>query len=476
MGVSVRVRVVRWGVALVLLAGAGGGALFFRQRQQARLREEAVGQLRTAELVRGDLQALVSTSGSLQPAREALLFFGQAGIVEEVLVEAGERVEAGQLLARLDDTDASLALRRAEDALAIQELALEKAQSGPDQGELEVARANLLAAQTDLNDLLAGGGPQEAAIARLDYDDALAAYDQAFQSLYQLENAKLPNGDPISVPEEALKLARIAVQTAYATSEIARLTWEQASAGASAAAVAVAQARIAQAQAILAQLEAGPSEFDIRRGQALVEQAQIAVELAQQALERTRLNAPFGGLVVEVNLQSGAPALGDAPAIRLLDSSRFHLEVAVDEVDVARIVEGQALVISVDALPEIRLNGAVERIGPAASTIGGVVTYPVRLSLEPGDALLLSGMSATAEIVVAEVPAALLAPNWALRRDRATGDILLSLQEGDQIVERKVTVGLRGEQFTEILSGAEEDDIAAVRLEREQIDLFGGGG
>ncbi len=466
-----------WLTLLALLAGAGAGAVWFRGRQAALAAQQAQAALRTAVVARGAVRVGVSATGSLLPARQISLTFLQSGAVTEVAVQPGDAVHAGQVLARLDDADARLAVSRAEDALAIQQLTLEKLQAGPDSQEVAVAEANVRAAQSSLADLQVGARPQEAQIARLQYDDALKSLDDARQNLWDLQHATLPNGQPLPVPEVTLQLADLSVRTANAAAELARLQWQQAGAGAGAPALAVAGRQIEQAEAQAARTRAGPTEFrfSVARARAAIDQAQLALDLVRLTLERTALLAPFDGVVGEVNLQVGEPAPAALPALTLLDTSSFHLDLAVDEADVARISEGQALSLSLDALPDAGLTGKVARIAPLASVTGGVVTYAVRVSLDPTEAPLLAGMSATAEIVVAEVQDALLIPNWALRRDRTTGEILASLQRGAELMEVPVTLGLRGDQTSQVLSGLQEGEVAAVSLQREQVDLFGGG-
>jgi hypothetical protein len=110
-----------------------------------------------------------------------------------------------------------------------------------------------------------------------------------------------------------------------------------------------------------------------------------------------------------------------------------------------------------------------------AATTGGIVNYAVRLVLDRSDAPLRSGMSATADIAVAEARAVLLVPNWAIRRDRRTGQAYASLKVGNQLVEVEIETGLRGENYTEARRGVNAGDIAAVTTARNQFNFFGAG-
>ncbi|MBI3177763.1 MAG: efflux transporter periplasmic adaptor subunit, partial [Chloroflexi bacterium] len=141
----------------------------------------------------------------------------------------------------------------------------------------------------------------------------------------------------------------------------------------------------------------------------------------------------------------------------------------------ARIARGQLLTVTLDALPGETFSGTVDRVAPTATVNGGVVSYAVRLVLEPVDAPLRSGMSATADIVVAEAKGVVLVPNWAIRRDRDTGQVLVSLLKDGKLVEVPVTLGLRNESLSEVKSGVIAGDVVGISTLREALNLFGGG-
>jgi HlyD family secretion protein len=158
----------------------------------------------------------------------------------------------------------------------------------------------------------------------------------------------------------------------------------------------------------------------------------------------------------------------------IVDTSVFHIDVTVDEVDVARIALNQPLTVALDALPGQTISGRVDQIAPTATVNGGVVSYAVRLVLNPTEAPLRAGMSATAEIVVDEATNVVLVPNWAIRRDRDTGEVLVSLMKNGEIVEVPVTLGLRNESVSEVKVGVSAGDTVAVSTLREELSFFGG--
>ncbi len=474
VGAFVRAR-LGWLLALIILGAVAAGAAWLWRWRAAQAGQQQAAALRTEVIGRGDLVAAVSATGSIQPERQTNLFFQAAGTVAEVRVESGDRVEAGQLLARLDATPLELAVRQAEDALAVARLNRDKLRAGPAEADIEVARANLRSANARAGDVAGGGSEQEVAIAQIKYDNLYADFkklndDYNYIVQYGLDHPQF------AAPQETLDALKLNMESAYYTAEIARLQLELAKQGAGKGQTSVAYAQIAQARAVLSQTLAGPPAVQVDQAELAVEQAQTALESAHLRLARARLIAPHAGVVAAVGVRAGEPSTGEGPAVVLLDDSQFHLDVAVDEVDMARLALGQPVTISIEALPAVRLSGRVDAIAPTATNATGLVTYSVRLVLDPTREPLRAGMSATADIVVDVVHGAVLVPNWAIRRDRRTGQAYASLQVAGGVQEVPITTGLRGEAYTVALSGAQAGDVAAISTARDTLDFLNGGG
>lgn len=462
-----------WLALLALAAGGYAGWTFYQSYRAEQARAAEAAALRTETIQRGDIVASVSATGAILPEHEAHLSFGMPGTVAAVLVESGQTVERGQVLARLDDTALRLAWQQAQDAARVAELNREKLRAGPAAADIAVAEANLRSANAQLSDVLAGPGAQEVAIAELKYNNLLADY-QALSNQYNSLVQFAQENPRFAPPQETLDSLKANVENAYFTAEIARLQLAQAQEGGGQGPAAVAYAQVAQARAVLSQTLAGPTTLQLLQADLSVSQAGTALERASQRLRQAELAAPFSGLVAGVGIKAGEPAVTGVPPIVLLDVSRFHLDVTVDEVDVAQLAVGQAVSVTVDALPNERLGGRVERIAPTADTTGGLASYAVRLSLDETTAALRAGMSATAQIVVAAAEGVVVAPNWAIRRDRRTGQAFISLQRDGRLLEVPITTGLRGEAYTEVLAGAAPGDVAAVSTARDALNLLDG--
>ena len=406
----------------------------------------------TLPVQRGTIVSTVSASGNIEPEARILLSFKGAGRVSEVLVQVGQEVKAGDLLARLESAELELALAQAEIALTVARAQLAKAQTAPNASDLAAATAALTSAQAAYDELLEGPGDDELEIAKGNIERARLARDQAQAAYDQVSH--LPN---VGMMPQSLQL-----QQATLEYELAQTNYRLTTRGATNAQKSAAQAQIAQAQASLDRLKEGLSAEDLSIAQAQVRQAEVALEQALLALEATQLFAYTGGVITAVNIKAGELTAG-MPAFEMTDLSRFHLDVNVDEIDIGALGVGQQASISLDALPDAGIIGRVTSIAPAANLATGVISYQVRIDIDDTDAPLRSGMSATASIVTASAENALVVLNRLIQVDRENDRAYVERVDGGVPVRVEIQIGMRNEQQSEVVAGLQEGDVLAIR-------------
>ncbi len=458
-------------VGLVVLLTAGAAFYFW----QARLAAKQAGQaaLQQEVLKRGTIAATVSATGFLAPDNQVNLYFSTASAlpVEEVNVVLGQKVRRGDILARLNSQDLELSVTQAELALQAVRLALAQLQAPPRPEDVALAEANVRVARAQVYAASQGNSPQAVEIARL---NLLVAQNTLDRTHKQMDILVEEGGDLGWLAKNALLQPRADQQVLAAKTADEQYHAAQAPPGFANAASALAA--VEQAQVALDRLKSGPLPEDLKIAQLQVDQAQAALEVAQHNLAAAQILAPFDGVVTAVNIRPGELTASAVPAVVLADVNHFFLDVGVDEVDVARVAVGQAVTVTLDALPNALLTGKVEKIALlATNNANGVVSYSVRVSLDPTQAVVRGGMTATAEIVVAEARDVVLVPNWAIRRDRESGLTYVGILRNGVLGEVEVKLGLHNETYSEVTSGLAENDVVAVDTTREQIRLLGGG-
>jgi RND family efflux transporter MFP subunit len=338
---------------------------------------------------RGAITATVDALGRVQPARQARLSLQTGGRVEEVLVRVGDQVEAGQLLLRLEASDARRRVQEAALNLEAQRRQLAEAKAGPSDAAIEIARAELRRATVSLQ-------------------VAQAAYDEVADE-----------EDAGTRPEAA------ALESAKAAYERARAEFER--------------------------VIAGPTPEEIARLETQVKLAQMALEEAQAALAATELRAPFAGTIVEVEVAPGENVGGFVPLMVLADLSTLEIQAEIDEIDVAEVAPGQKVEIRLDAFPGHVLESRVARVAPAASRERGATVYLATVPLPETDLSLRAGMGASLKITTVEKMDVLLVPNRAVQT--VGRKKVVKVLQGGAPREVEVVTGLSNERETEIVEG-----------------------
>jgi len=414
---------------------------------------------------RGTIEVTVSAIGTVEANRIRQLSFNGGGRITERLVEPGMFVRAGDVLVQLADEPQRLAFEQAEIALRAAELQRDQLLAGPDEAQLRVAQANVQSAQGAVSAVLNAVSPQDLRAAEL-------AYEQAQQALADAVQARATA--PGDQPEAAYALLDARVGQASFNVEIARLQLEALREGRPAD-VNAAYARLAQAQRELERLQAGPSPFELDRAEAAIAAARIERDQAQIALDRQRLVAPFDGVITSVNAEVGGLALPGVPIVELADLSELRLVVQVDEIDVRLIREGAPARVRLDALPEVALDAVLESIALVGTNNAGIVNYDVRVRLLTEDPRARVGMTAEAAVVVETRSDVLVVPNQYIRLDRLRRNAFVNLLEPDGTLrEVSVTLGLQGQDSSEVIAGLREGDVIAVDLSGDTIPFLGG--
>ncbi|MFT3830442.1 MAG: HlyD family efflux transporter periplasmic adaptor subunit [Opitutaceae bacterium] len=289
-------------------------------------------------------------SGNIE-AVDAQLGFKIPGRVAARLVSEGERVTAGQLVARLDDTEQreQVALRGAE----------------------------LAAAEATLADLVAGSRPQEIATARAALRSAEADRDRA-----RLELTR----------QQELRRRDVSAARDLESAEANH---------------AVAAARAEQAAEALKLAEEGPRKDAVAAARARVEIARASLTLAETQLENTRLLAPFAGIVLSHNIEPGEFVSAGTPVITAADLAHVWVRAYVNQTDLGRIRHGQPAEVRTDTFPEKVYRGTVGFISAEAEFTPKTVqtekervklVFRVKIDLENSADELKPGMPADATL------------------------------------------------------------------------------
>jgi HlyD family secretion protein len=442
---------------------------------------------------KGDLALQVTGNGKIETSREARLTFGSGGKLAEIPVKEGDRVATGAVLARLDTGPLQLALNQSGMSLTQAEVAVSQAELARQTAayNLETTRNSADSLQYALLNAEIARDIARAAldsgIASIDFtavqaelNKAKAWYDYTLRMSHEATSGVDDWLLALDTAEENLKLAQANYDNVLAGFNSSQVNLRKKQLEAAEVSVELAQKNIDDLDRAVAlqELQVAAAERSIDQTRQAVDLARQSVVDAQRQLDEATIIAPFDGVVAQVLAEEGdivpSPTLAPQPVIRLINPDLLELLIDVDEIDIPLVMLGQAVAVSVDALPDQTFVGKVTAVYPVPVEVGGVVLYKVRISLEnPGGYGIKIGMSASADIVAREHRGVLIVPSRAVTRNDQ-GQAIVKVQQDKEIVERPVEVGLDDGLRAEIISGLSEGEtvIVEVKVKSGSMNLF----
>jgi len=510
---SLRTLIAR---AAVVIAVIAAGAAFARWYVLSN-RLPALG---TYAVKRGNVVMSLDEPGVVAAEDKAGLSFQEAGQVARVYVKEGDTVRAGAPLAQLKSASLEASVEQTNAVLAAAQAKLDGLRAGPTPQAIAVSQAALAVAgqtlqnsyaavQNTLADAYAKGndavtsqtasffGDAQTTSPQLTFpiSDSQLAIDIAAQRVragedlaaWAAEIGALPK-DPSDQSGFDAALAKAdghldAIQTLLtsAVSAVAdniNLTTAAASTYRAAAAAGLAEtnaaiaavrtlehaiasqkAAVGQAQAQLDLASSGATPQDIEAQTAVVKQASAAVTAARVALDNAALAAPFSGTVQNLALHAGQVVLTGQPVLTLVNNGGTKVQTYVAETDVAKIKDGGAAQMTLDALGTgTAFAAAITTIDGVETVVNGTPSYLVTLHFAAPDQRVKDGMTGHVSLILAEDDNVIVVPSRLVLNDGAKHLVLVQTAAG--IERREVGLGLTGgDGLTEITSGLNENDV-----------------
>ncbi len=414
----------------------------------------AASALGTVVVARGNLVSSITGSGTISAEQSLNLSFPNGGTVRQVLVKAGDTVEAGQALARLDDRNLQIQLANAQAGLAGAQARLTQLQQGNARPEdIAASQAGIKSAQAAYDAAAKSAGTSGSQLVA-----AAAAMHKAQVALAQAQGAY----DQVAWrPDVAMMPQAQTLQNATIDYQQAKANYDALAATAKTDAdskIQSAMAQLEQAKTDYSKLTGSATESDLAIQKATVVQAEQTLKQAQLDLDKAALQAPFAGIVTMLNVIPGSQVTAGTTAATLIDRSTLHVDLRVNENDVVRVQTGHPVSLTIDSLNDWKAQGQVTDVAPASEVINGVVTYAVRVSFPDKDPRVKVGMTTNLNIITARKENVLLVPNSALVPKDAGRVVQLPSTDGKPPREADVEIGLTDGVQTEITSGLNEGD------------------
>ena len=389
-----RKRRRRW----ILLGGGAGALVLIVVLASAALRpNHAIDPDKLATVDRGDIARSVVATGKIEPLTKVEVKSKASGIVEKLLVDAGDRVRAGQVLAELDKEQLQAAV-------------------GEAQANLEAAEAGKQAAEASYQKNIVDAQGPDVPFLKSDMERAQTSYKQGLIALNAMQDA-----------EKNYQLALNRQVSAERN-------------------VLVSKAGVAEADAQIAQSKAA-----LENAQENLEYATIESPIDGEVLSR---DVEVGDAVSSILVLGSQATL----VMTLGDTSEVYVKGQVDESDIGKVYLGQPARIVVESFKDRKFQGRVTKIAPLGEEKDNVTTFEVRVSIVNATGELRANMSANAEIILEEKKNVLLVPEGAVIFDKDKNTLVEIPDAKSDTGRRRVPVklGISNGVKAEVLSGLKQ--------------------
>jgi len=352
-----------------------------------------------AKVEKGDLAKSVVATGKVTPITKVEVKSKASGIVKKLLVDYGDRVKKGQLLAQLDKIEIEAQVEQSKAAL-------------------EAAQANLKSSQADFERAKVDAEGPDVPLLKRAYDRAENMAKDGVVSTSALEDSQ--KNYEMALNKQNVSKAQVTVLKAK---------------------IAQSQANVAQDQANLKQLEEQLSYTD------------IISPIDGIVLSR---DVQMGDAVSSILVLGSSATL----VMTLGDTSEVYVKGKVDESDIGKVYLGQRARIKVESFKDKTFDGKVTKISPMGVEKDNVTTFEVRVSIQNPGGELKAEMTANAEIILDEHKNVLQIPEGAILYDKdKKASVEIPDPKGKEGKNKvAVNIGISNGAKTEVLSGLKEGD------------------
>jgi len=388
-----RKKLIYGGIALGLVLLIAGGLI------AATRGGTKIDPSKLQKVEKGDLAKSVVATGKVTPITKVEVKSKASGIVKKLLVDSGDKVKKGQLLAQLDKEEI-------------------EAQVEQSRAAAEAAEANLMSSQADFERAKVDAEGPDVPLLKRAYERAIGMAKAGVVSTSALEDAQ--KNYEMSLNKQNVSKAQVTVLKAK---------------------IAQSQGQLAQDRANLKQLEEQLSYTDI-------ESPIDGVVLSR--------DVEMGDAVSSILVLGSSATL----VMTLGDTSQVYVKGKVDESDIGKVYLGQPARIKVESFKDKTFNGVVTKISPMGVEKDNVTTFEVRASINNPGGELKAEMTANAEIILEEHKNVLQIPEGAIiyDKDKKASVEVPDPKAKDGKKKLAVNIGISNGAKTELLSGLKEGD------------------
>lgn len=432
---------------------------------------------RTVTVSTAAIQQEISVTGRVQPSKKAGLSFEMPGRISSIAAKIGQNVFAGQFLMSLDLGELNAQKLNAQAGVIASKARLDQLVNGARSEDVAVFQTSLENSSEGLiSSSMAGLDAAKNSMITLtdaqyayfnnNYSDSIKirdAKEAVLQKIYgqpylggiatfyfsQLSDVITPKidnagksadyGDVLAVSGEIKEILSKSQDALGIIYNVMESSPEKTNIGAAKtnilnqiSTLTSAQSAFKNAQDQLSLKKASATQFDIEIAKSQLDQAKANLAVIQAQINKRVIIAPISGIVTEINGEIGEISSSGKPAISLISSSKYEIEVQIPEADITSAKVGNEAVVTVDAYgPDVSWAAKVVQIYPSEQIIDGVATYKTILQFGKNDDRIRSGMTANIDIISAKKDGILAIPQRAVIRKNGSKFVKILVDKKD---------------------------------------------
>ncbi|MGE5633089.1 MAG: efflux RND transporter periplasmic adaptor subunit [Caulobacteraceae bacterium] len=480
----------------------------------------------TVMVRRGDLSVTVTGSGPISSTTKYDLTSNVSGTLTKVNFKDGDKVKAGDLIFEIDDKDTQLQIKQLKSSIAQQQLTqnsnIKDLHSGTVVAAIDGEVSNIQAKEgdtlsnngtlmtiTDKSKIKLVASFNDTYRTKLSIGQTVTvnAYDTTTEELNVAKGSissistpsyKTSNGTEVynvgvtiensSELKEGM-VANVSINvggneiksTGSSTLSYVKSMTVKATSGGTVSKLNVENGQNVKKGDVLAVLDNDDLKTTIESNELKLNDLYSELQTAEEKLKDYQIYAPFDGTFTLSDIKQGNSIKQGDTLGSVANYDIMEFDINVDELDIAKIKEGQTASVTIDALTDTTekpLKGTVSKIAVEGTSSDGVTTYPVAIQIEENTALK-GGMNANAEIEVSKKTDVLYVPVDAVQKRNGksfvsvvsgaaktggnTNQSQRNQQNSEFKTERKeVTTGISTEEYIEIVSGLNEGEAVVV--------------
>jgi len=437
----------------------------------------------TSESMTEDISLDELITGTLTPIQDVNIPAETGGIAENVSVEIGDEVEAGSELIKIDDEVLLIQKRQAEASLESAQANYEELKNGATEEELARVRSSYENAKTSLESAKTNLSLMEEL-----FNNRRALEQQLVSAEQQLENSKqglnqaqinfeqaekdyqrsknLLADNVISEKEfdnakNSYKNAKISLEQAQTSLSVAERNYEltketynnptelKQQLENARSQVSGAQSNLEVAKANLKEAERGPRTERVRAGLAAVKQAEASLDQIKDQISKTKITAPFTGLVNQVNVDEGEMIANGQRVVNLMNVEELYAEIDVTASTASIINRGDIVEVKAETMQHF-IDGEVTNIAPAADPSSR--TFLVKVKVPNLDYKLRAGMFADVRLSKGKSGEAVVVPIESIVNLNSSQPYIFVV-EADKAVRKEIKIGITTDSRVEVIDG-----------------------